>query len=144
VGEWACATANRLELKVCDEFVGHELSGKELGDAIYFCAGNSHEEGQRVEDVPEYELDSELLDSEAQSDPGEEAIDRIDQCEDGQDVGAVKGVSVTEALTLRPEVTQFDQLQLSRRGHRGKRRGGGWTVCPVCQPYHDRRQHVHE
>ena len=93
VGERVGASADCLQLKVCDEFIGNKLSGEELGNSIDLGTGYTHEEGKWVENVPDHKLEGEFLDPKAQTDPGEQAIDHIDQCENSQDIGTVESVS---------------------------------------------------
>ena len=53
-------------------------------------ARDGEEEGDGVEDVAQDELEREGVDAEALADPGEQAVDRRDEGDDGEHVRAVE------------------------------------------------------
>lgn len=65
------------ELGVGGELVGDEFGGEELGDREDLTSRHSEEEGDRVESVTPDEFESEMVDSEATSNPSQETINTV-------------------------------------------------------------------
>jgi len=75
-----------LKVEVRSELVCNELCSQELRDAQNLSAGYTHEERDRVHNVPKNELKSELVNTESMTDPGQQAVDSSDERQNGQDI----------------------------------------------------------
>ena len=62
VREGVVASHDRLKVQVCGELVGNQLSGEETGDTDDLSARDTEEEGDRVENVSEHQLERKVVD----------------------------------------------------------------------------------
>lgn len=77
-----CARAQRcstlcdgLKIEVSGELVGDKFCSQELGNTQNFCARNTKQEGDRVEDVPNDKFKCQMMNAKPSSNPSQETVD---------------------------------------------------------------------
>jgi len=83
-GSLAKLVLHRSQLRVGNEFIGDKFDPEQPGYLENFMSGNAHKEGHRIEDVSEDEFQSQLVDTKATTDPGQESIKGVNKGKDRQ------------------------------------------------------------